>query len=146
MNSLMRFDPFREFDTLSNRLARIFNESPAEFSREANFAPAVDISESAEAFHFKAELPDVKKEDIKVTLENGILTLTGAKKHEKETKNEDRKYHRIERSWGTFSRSFQLPESVNSEKVEAKYDNGILDVTVAKLLKPSEKKTQVQIK
>ncbi len=146
MTNLMGFDPFREFDTLSNRLARILKDNQHEVNREASFAPAVDIAESAEAYHFKAELPDVKKEDIKVAIEGGILTLSGTKKHEKETKNEDKKYHRIERSWGSFYRSFQLPDSVDASRVEAKYENGILDVVVAKQKEVPEKKTQVQIK
>ena len=146
MNNLVRFDPFREFETLSSRLARMFNEPNADVSGEQFFAPSVDISESNEAFHFRADLPDVKKEDIKITLENRLLTLSGTKKHEQETRNDDRKYHRVERSWGSFTRSFQLPDNVDAERVEAKYDNGVLDVKVGKRTNGGNKTTQIQVK
>jgi HSP20 family protein len=89
----------------------------------ADWAPSVDISETDGAYQIKAEIPDVKKEDVKVTLEDGVLTIQGERKQEKEERG--KKYHRVERSYGSFVRSFTLPDLVDEEKVKAEFKDGV---------------------
>ena len=109
----------------------------------AEWAPTVDITEDEKNYIIKAELPDVKKEDVHVRVENGVLTITGERKAEKEEKN--KKYHRVERSYGSFARSFTLPENVEAEKVSAAYKDGLLTVTVAKSEKAQPKQIEVKV-
>ena len=116
MNALIRWDPFREMDDLHNRLTKFFGLALArgttggqELMTVAEWATSVDISEDDKEWLLKADLPEVKKEDVKVSVENGVLTVTGERKFEKEEK--DKKYHRIERSYGNFLRSFTLPDA-----------------------------------
>lgn len=135
MNQIQSWNPFKELEAMQNRFTDLFNgtyRSLPEMNKGGVFYPAMDISEDKEGFHFKMDLPEVKKEDIKVECQDGVLTISGQKKFENETKNDDKKYHRIERSYGTFMRSFTLPEAANAEKVFAEYNNGVLDVKIAK--------------
>lgn len=133
------WDPLREISHLENRLERFFNRplsrwlagnGEKELMTITEWAPLVDISEDEQQFIVKAELPDLKKEEVKVVLENGELTISGERKLEKEEKG--KRYHRIERSYGTFLRSFSLPDGVNGEKVTADFSNGILEVRLPK--------------
>ena len=121
MNALTRCGPAREVDELQNRLARFFGLAPAratsggeEVMTVAEWAPSVDISEDDKEWLVKADLPEVKKEDVKVSVEEGVLTVTGERKFEKEEKG--KKYHRIERSYGNFFRSFTLPEGADGSR------------------------------
>ena len=107
------------------------------------WAPSVDIIEDEKEWLVKADLPEVKRDDVKVTVENGVLTITGERKFEKEEKN--KKYHRVERSYGSFARSFALPENVEAEKVSAAYKDGLLTVTVAKSEKAQPKQIEVRV-
>jgi HSP20 family protein len=123
-------------DPLFRRLERLFDEEPweslhrGESTLSPAWAPAVDVRETGEAYVFTAELPGLKKEDVSITLEDRVLTLSGERKlEEEESKNS---YHRIERSYGAFSRSFTLPVEVDSAKVEARFDSGLLTVKVPK--------------
>jgi len=139
MSFLNRWDPFTEIARLQDQMGRQFAESDR---RSAAFAPAVDIYEDKEAIYLKAELPGVKAEEVNVHVENDILTLTGERKLEK---NEDRAgYHRIERTYGTFTRSFSLPKNVSSEGVEAEMSNGVLTVKVPKKAEAQPKKIAVR--
>ncbi|MFN3680442.1 MAG: Hsp20/alpha crystallin family protein, partial [Nitrospira sp.] len=110
--SLVRWDPFRELEDMTDRLNRIFARSSArtvggkEHLTVADWIPTVDISETDQEYLIQAELPEIKKEDVKVTVEDGVLTIQGERHQEKEDKG--RKYHRVERSYGTFMRSFTL--------------------------------------
>jgi HSP20 family protein len=148
--SIVRWDPFRELEDMSNRLNRVFGRSnlTAPSSAKEGFfsfdwAPSVDIAETAEAFEIKAELPDVRKEDVKVTVEDGELRISGERKQEKEEKG--KKFHRIERSYGSFMRSFTLPENVDDSKLTADYKDGLLNVRLPKTEKAKPKQVAVKV-
>jgi HSP20 family protein len=142
--SLIRWEPFRGIDDWFERLGpagrwpRLFQTAgPLEW------APAADITENDKEYLVKAELPGVKREDVKLTIEDGVITLTGERKHEREEKDE--KQHRVERFYGTFTRSFTLPENVEEKSIRAETKDGVLYVHLPKKAK-AEKTTPVQIK
>ena len=150
--SLVRWDPFRELEEMSSRLNRVFGHSLVPRSAEGakdtmamfDWSPTVDIAETPEEFQIKAELPEVKKDDVKVSVENGILRLEGERKHEKEEKG--KKFHRVERSYGSFLRSFTLPENVDDTKVQAEFKDGVLNVRLPKApAKPKAKSIEVKV-
>jgi HSP20 family protein len=150
MNALTRWDPFRELEDMHRRLSTVLDgdswsrrRNEKEAMAVAEWAPVVDIAEDEKHYVIKAELPDVKKEDVHVSVENGVLTITGERKAEREEKG--KKYHRVERSYGAFARSFTLPESVETEKVSAAYKDGLLTVTVAKSEKAQPKQIEVKV-
>ncbi|MGQ0695801.1 MAG: Hsp20/alpha crystallin family protein, partial [Nitrospiraceae bacterium] len=134
--TLVRWDPFRELEEMSDRLNRMFSrpsigsKNGKEALTVADWTPTVDIRETDGEYLIKAELPEVKKEDVKVTLEDGVLTLSGERRQEKEEKHT--KYHRMERSYGSFVRSFSLPELVDESKVKAEYKDGVLSLHLLK--------------
>jgi len=148
MNSLVRWDPFKEMDELQSRMSRLLGRSnltgngDKELMTVAEWTPSVDIVESDKEWLIKAELPDVKKEDVKVSVENGVLSLAGERKLEKEEKG--RKYHRVECAYGNFVRSFTLPEGTDGARVSADYKDGVLKVHLPKGEKSKPK--QVEIK
>lgn len=147
--TLVRWDPFRELEDMSYRLNRMFNRPslPQANGKEtmivADWAPSVDVSETEGEYQIKAEIPDVKKEDVKVTLEDGVLTIQGERKQEKEEKG--KKYHRIERSYGSFVRSFTLPDLVDEEKVKAEFRDGVLNLQLPKSEKVKPKSIEVKV-
>ncbi len=149
-STLGTWDPFRELEEMSNRLNQIFrvggNGNRAE-RREAlagvDWAPSVDISETDKAYVLRADLPGVKKEDLKVTVENGVLTLQGERRQRSEEKGE--KFHRVETSYGSFMRRFTLPDAVAEDKVDAQMKEGCLEVTVPKTAEKKPKTHSVQI-
>jgi HSP20 family protein len=150
MNALTRWDPFKEMEETQNRLARFFGLTPArlpnggkESMTITEWAPSVDIVEDDKEWLVKADLPEVKKEDVKVTVENGVLTITGERKFEKEEK--DKKYHRIERSYGNFLRSFTLPDAADGSKVNAEFKDGVLKVHLHKSEKAKPKAVEVKV-
>lgn len=150
MNALTRWDPFKEMDELQSRFAKIFGMTPArpgnggkELMTVAEWAPSVDISEDDKEWLVKADLPDVKKEEVKVTVEDGVLTITGERKFEKEEKG--KKYHRIERSYGNFLRSFTLPDGADGSKVAAEFKDGVLQVHLPKGEKAKPKAVDVKV-
>ena len=128
MNALTRWDPFKDMDELNKRLNSLFNLSPSrqtngkEAMTVAEWLPLVDITEDDKQYLIKAELPEVRKDDVKVTVENGVLTLSGERKFEKEEK--EKKYHRIERAYGSFTRSFTVPDDADDTKVSAEFKDG----------------------
>ena len=128
--AIVRFDPFREFSTLHDRMNRLFGDvylRDEQVTQPGAWVPSVDIFETeAHDLVIKAELPDVAREDIDVTVEHNTLTLRGTKKPPVDVKDEQ--YRRIERHYGTFSRSFTLPTTVDASKVAAEYRNGVLTV------------------
>lgn len=146
--TLVRWDPFRELEDMSERLNRVFSR-PAlrsngkESMTVADWMPTVDISETDGEYLIKAELPEVKKEDVKVTVENGVLTLQGERRQEREEKG--KKYHRVERSYGSFVRSFTLPESVDEGGVKAEYKDGVLNLHLPKSEKVKPKAIDVKV-
>jgi len=106
---------------------------------EGEWAPAVDLAEDDENYTIPADLPDVKKEDMKLSVENGYLTLSGERRHESEDKDSKKKYHRIERSYGSYQRRFALPENVDANKISANFEDGVLEVTIPKIAEKEEK-------
>jgi HSP20 family protein len=150
MNPLTRWDPFKEMEETQNRLARILGLAPAraanggqEVMTVTEWAPSVDIIEDDKEWLLKADLPEVKKEDVKVTVEKGVLTITGERKFEKEEK--DKRYHRIERSYGNFLRSFTLPDAADGSKVNAEFKDGVLKVHLPKGEQARPKAVEVKV-
>jgi HSP20 family protein len=158
MNTLTRWEnrwnPFKEMEDLQNRLFGLLHrgqgkqslcgEGDAEESMSVcQWAPLVDVSEDGQGYIIKAELPEVKKEDVRVTLESGVLTLSGERKFEKEEK--DRHYHRVERAYGTFTRSFTMPEDAEADHVTADFRDGVLNVRIAKSEKARPRSIEVKV-
>jgi HSP20 family protein len=151
--NLIRYEPtafpyFREMEDFSERLNRFFGgrvraNGDKESLTVTDWMPVVDIQETETEYLIKAELPEVKKEDVKVTLENGVLTLQGERKQEKEEKG--KKFHRIERSYGTFLRTFTVPMDAEENKVAADFKDGILRVHLPKTVKPRPKAKEVNV-
>jgi len=129
MTLITRINPFRE---LAGFLENFADVNTAADNQQAfgSFVPAVDVYEDEHSLTLKLEVPGLNEEDINVTLENNTLTVSGERKFEKEEKEEN--FHRIERRYGSFTRTFRLPNTVDSEKVEAGYDKGVLKITLAK--------------
>ena len=126
--SLIRWDPFRDLETIQARLSRLAGESPE--STFADWTPAVDIQETEKDYLIKADLPDVRREDVKVHFEDGMLTLEGERKMEKEETG--KKFHKVERSYGKFVRRFAMPSEVDPEHVAATFKDGVLQVRLPK--------------
>ena len=147
--TLVRWDPFRELEDMSDRLNRMFSRPalPRMNGKEtivvADWVPSVDVSETEGGYQIKAEIPDVKKEDVKVTLEEGVLTIQGERKQEKEETG--KKYHRVERSYGSFVRSFTLLDLVDEEKVNAEFKDGVLNLQLPKSEKAKPKAIEVKV-
>lgn len=146
--SLKTWDPFKDIDTLEERMNRWFeNTLPTtrqdeEFS-SSTFYPAVDIHEGDKAITIKAELPGIKKDDVHIDVQDGVITLKGERTFEKEDKKEN--YHRIERSYGRFHRSFTLPSTVDVEKIKATYKDGLLEVSLLKKEEAKAKSIAVEV-
>jgi HSP20 family protein len=134
--NIVRWDPFRELEGIQARLNRVFSgDRPFRgFDNDelsfADWAPAVDIQETDTEYVVKADLPEVKKEDVKVEFEDGVLTVQGERKMDKEEK--DKKFHKIERGYGKFVRRFALPTEVDGTKVSAEFKEGVLNVHLPK--------------
>jgi HSP20 family protein len=140
-------DPFRNFEERMRRFLGEGFDPFSKFTQEnwslATWSPACDIYETSNELVVKAELPEVKKENVQVTIENNILTLRGERKFEAETKKED--YHRVERSYGEFTRSFALPSFVDASKVNAEFKDGLLRVTMPKREETKPKQVEVKV-
>ena len=143
------WNPFRELDEMQNRLSRILGGTPSRTGngREeitvAAWAPLVDITEDDKEYLIKAELPEVKKNDVKVRVEDGVLYISGERNLEKEEKG--KRYHRIERAYGSFIRSFALPEDSDAQQVNADFKDGVLSVHVAKNKNGQPKSIEVKV-
>ncbi len=147
--NLIKWNPFSELEDMSNRLNQIFGRTGSsaaaghEMMKVADWTPSVDISETDKAYLIKAEIPDVKKEDVKVTVDNGMLTIQGERKMEKEEKG--KKFHRIERSYGSFVRSFRMPDGVDEAKAKAEFKDGMINVTLPKSEKAKAKTVEIAV-
>jgi len=137
-------------DQLQKRLTSIFGlgmprvtDGKEETMTVSQWMPLVDITENDKEYLIKVELPEVKKDDVKVTVENGVLTISGERKFEREDK--DKKYHRIERSYGSFTRSFSVPDDAEDSKVSAEFKDGVLTVHLAKSEKARPKSIEVKV-
>ena len=148
-NTLTRWNPLRELEEFQNRILSAFNPSSSRRSNgqdslaAADWMPLVDIAEDEKEYVITAELPDVKKDAVKVTMENGVLTITGERKFEQEQTN--KKWHRVERAYGSFARSFALPENGDPAKVNAEFKEGVLKVRVAKSEAALPKQIEVKV-
>ncbi|MGD9098785.1 MAG: Hsp20/alpha crystallin family protein [Desulfobacterales bacterium] len=144
---LAKWYPFQEMEDMFDRYTRSLawpRKGSQEIMETGDWAPRVDISETDDAFAIKAEIPEVKKDDVKVTIENGVLTIRGERKQEKEEKR--KKFHRVERYYGIFTRSFTLPDSVNESKIEASFKDGMLYLQLPKMETPKTKAIEVKVK
>ena len=144
--TMLKFEPFRGFESLTRRMNEFVGDIEKGVRFEVgDFSPRVDISEDDKNIYLHAELPGIAKEDVKVSVnEERILTLKGEKK--RIDKVEDKNFVRIERNYGSFARSFVLPENVNFESVEAQFTNGILEVVLPKIEPVKPKEVSVDIK
>ncbi len=151
--TITRFAPFRtplqDVAVLQNRLSSIFNDLASTGGGESeslamgNFVPAVDVYEDSSKVMLKLEIPGVKQQDIDIRVENQILTVKGERKFEAEEKEEN--FHRVERRYGSFVRSFTLPQTVDTEAVTASYDAGVLNISLAKKAEAKPKQIKVEV-
>jgi HSP20 family protein len=147
MTVLTRWDPYREFATLQDRMNRLLREPFGDGREEAlttsTFAPAVDVYEDEHNVTLKIEVPGIDEKDIDVRIENNTLTVHGERKFEKEEKEEN--YRRVERQYGSFTRSFTLPNTVETDNVSANYEKGVLKIKLAKKAEAKPKQIKVNV-
>jgi HSP20 family protein len=148
--AIVRFEPFRDLLSLQDRMNRLFHESyrsqPADdedWALGGSWAPAVDIYEHENNIVLKAELPGVDPKDVDIRLENNTLTVRGERKLDSEVKKES--YHRVERAYGTFTRSFTLPTVVNQASIKAEFKDGVLRLTLPKREEAKPKQIQISV-
>ena len=144
--AIIKFDSFRDMTTLRDKMNRLFEDAFVPRGEEKDmissaWLPAVDIFESDSELVLTAEVPGIDEKDIEIFLENNVLSLKGERKFEKESKEEN--YHRIERSYGSFYRSFTLPGYMDAEKIRAVHENGVLKITMSKKPELNPKKVKI---
>ena len=143
--TLLRFEPMRDLDHLSNRFQRFFDEFPGLQTLDKDtFSPRIDISEDEKSILIDAEILGVKKENLKITMQDNILTIEGEKKKVSEEK--EKNFYREERTYGKFKRSFTLPVEVDSEKVDAKFSDGMLEIKLNKMEPKVAKERVIELK
>lgn len=146
---MTRWNPFKELAEMEQRLSTYLGrpaartEAGEEAMTVAEWSPLVDITEDEKEYLIKADLPEVKKEEIKLTVQDNVLSISGERKYEKEEKG--KKYHRVERAYGSFMRSFTLPEAADGSKVSAEYKDGVLNVRLPKSEKAKPKSIEVKV-
>ena len=144
--TLVRWDPWREIEDMFDRYTRAVGQ-PRTGSQDVvatgDWAPRVDISETDKEFVIKAEIPEVKKEDVKITVDNGVMTIHGERKQEKEEKG--KKFHRVERCYGSFTRSFTLPDNVDETKIKASFKDGMLNLQIQKTEGAKPKAIEIKV-
>ncbi len=148
MTVLARFQPFHEFATLQDRVNRVFRDSYSGSSQDdalttSSFAPAVDVYEDEHKVTLKIDVPGIDEKDIDIRVENNTLTVHGERKIENEEKEEN--YRRVERQYGSFTRTFTLPQTVDTENVSANYDKGVLKIALPKRAEAKPKQIKVQV-
>jgi HSP20 family protein len=150
MNTLTRWNQLKELEDLQHTLGSLFGRTQAqriegqeEPMRVADWTPLVDISEDPKEYLIKVELPEVKREDVKITMEEGTLTIAGDRKYEKQ--DNGKRYHRVERAYGSFGRSFSLPDDASPAKVTADFKDGVLKVHLAKNEKARPQQVEVSV-
>ncbi|CUS76560.1 heat shock protein Hsp20 [Candidatus Kryptonium thompsonii] len=149
--TLIRWSPIRDLATeifdlqkeINRMFDRFFRGFEDEEIRMISWSPRVDISETDDEYIVRAEIPGVSKDDVKITIKDDILTISGEKKQEKEAKGEN--FHRIERVYGSFSRSFALPGSVKVDKVEAKFKDGVLTIKLPKVEEAKPREIEIKV-
>jgi len=149
MSTLAKWDPFNELDCLNNRIGHLLHQAAESGSDagagRADWAPVVDIIEDEHGYRIEAELPRVKKEDVKIRLVNRQLSISGERVFKREENDNAKKYHRVERSYGRFARTFRLPEGVENDGVKAEFAEGVLSVTIPKSENSKPKEIDIQI-
>ena len=149
MSVLTRWDPMQDIQEFEKRLSSWMGRAPMkkggdkESMRVMEWAPLVDITEDDKEYLIKADLPEVKKEDVKISVQDGVLVISGERKYEKEEKG--KKYHRVERSYGSFERSFTVPADAEEEKVSAQFKDGVLQVHLPKGETAKPKRLQIKV-
>jgi HSP20 family protein len=148
MGTLTVWNPGKEFEELEKRISSLFGREPLgngdkEIMKVTDWSPSVDVTEDEKEYLITADAPGVKREDLKVTVQNGTLTISGERKSEKEEKG--KKFHKVERSHGSFARSFSLPEDAEDEKLSAQFKDGVLTVHLPKAAKAKAKNKEIQI-
>lgn len=146
MTYITRFEPFRDLLNLQNQVSRVFQDlgrGSDELLTSGTFVPPVDIYEDEHSIALKLEIPGINEKDIDIKLENNTLTVRGERSFEKEEKEEN--FHRIERRYGAFARSFTLPTTVDPENVEAGYENGVLKIKLAKRAEAKPKQIKIGV-
>ena len=146
MNSITRWDPFRNISSLQEQVNRLFESSlpdRGDNSALTTWTPAVDIYETENELVLKADLPDINEKDLDVRVENNMLSIGGERKFEQQVKEDN--YLRIERTYGSFSRSFGLPNTVNTEAIKAEYENGVLTVELPKRAESKPKQVKISV-
>jgi len=146
--SLIRWDPFSDVDSLFSRMVPSALANWQRLALEGNgrkleWAPSADISETDKEYLIRAELPAVKKEDVQVTFEDGMITVKGERKQQKEDKNE--KFHRVESFYGSFERRFSLPDNVDADKIRCESKDGVLTVHIPKVEAQKHKPKQITV-
>lgn len=142
MNQMIKWSPFAQLDTLHRGLSKILNSEDVR-SGLPDWAPVVDILEDDKAYHLRVDLPGVRKDEVDVELEGTVLTVRGERKAEREEKS--RKYHRVERFFGSFARSFDLPEDIDGGQIEATFRDGVLNVSVGKAPHAQPKRIEIKV-
>ena len=147
--AIVRFEPFRDLLSLQERMNRLFNESyrsqqtsEDDWALGGTWAPAVDIYEQDNNIVIKTELPGLDPKDVDIRLDNNVLTIKGERKLDNEVKKEN--YHRVERSYGAFTRSFTLPNTVDPNSIKAEFKDGLLRITLPKREEAKPKQIQIQ--
>ena len=149
MSTLIRWEPFREMAGLRNRMGRLFTDVPNEAWEGSEgltasvWNPPVDVFDTPEAIVLKADLPDLSEKDVEISVEGNTLTLRGERKKESEVQEKD--YYRIERNYGTFSRSFSIPPTVDAEKIAAHFSQGVLKISLPKREEAKPKQIKVKV-
>jgi HSP20 family protein len=141
--TIVKREPLREIEDIFDRYTRSLSWPLGEMATKGDWAPRVDISETDTELTIQAELPDVRKEDMHIRIEDGVLEIRGERKHAEEEKG--RTYHRVERFYGTFYRSFALPDTVDEERVQAKFRDGVLEIRLPKREQPKRKRIDVKL-
>jgi HSP20 family protein len=146
--NLVKWSPFRELEEIQTRLNRFFTDTPlrgvpADGGFFADWAPPVDVEETEKEYLIKAELPEVRKDDVKVQMLDGVLTIEGERKQEKEEKGT--KFHKVERSYGKFVRQFSLPSEIEAAKIQAEFKDGMLNVHLPKTAMAKPKTIDVKV-
>ncbi|MCP9468838.1 MAG: Hsp20/alpha crystallin family protein [Nitrospira sp.] len=145
----LRWNPWKDLEEMEKRLSTFFGRPPEgsgekkEALAVAEWSPVVDITEDDKEYLIKAELPEMKKEDIKINVQDDVLSISGERKYEKDEKG--KKYHRVERAYGSFLRSFTLPQDADGSKVSAAYKDGVLSIHLPKSEKAKPKAIEVKV-
>src|SRR5512142_920843 len=147
MTLVTRWDPLRDVSSLQERMNRLFSDELGAITQDealtGAFVPPVDVYEDENSIQVRLEVPGIDEKDIDIRLENNVLTIRGERKFEKDEKEEN--FHRVERRYGSFTRSFTLPSTVNSEDVQADYDKGVLKIRLAKRAEAKPKQIKVNL-